>query len=126
MFQNQATERKWSRLTKRILAVLRTSGRLRSQVAKVELYRSILLGDYIPKFLQRYGYSRFPPSIAQKIQQLEVWNHSQHVFHFWAPAIVPLAQPTNDDHMDEDDEQNLSIRVSDSSEDSEPGSDDDN
>ena len=116
MFVTHADEARWYRLTKRIFAILRTSKRLRSQVARVELYRAILLGDYIPKFLQRYGYSRFPPSIAERIQELEGWNHNQHIFHFWAPANVPLAQPTNDDHMDEEDEQNLSIRVSDSSE----------
>ena len=86
----------WEDLMERTLAAIHTTKRLRSQKDCLHVYHAILLKDYIPKLLHRYGYSRIPKIVSDAIVTLEGYdrNHDRE-YHFWNHVPAPITPPAH-------------------------------
>ena len=89
LFPDEATEERWDRLVTRIYSLLFALGRTRGKAAIRSAYQSILLGDYFPRLIQRFGYSRVPIWIQTKIKALEKHLRLNNDFHFWGHDFAP-------------------------------------
>ena len=98
-FKNREEAENWAFIVERILAIIYTTTKLRTQKDCVHVYHTTLLEDYLPKLFRRFGYSRIPNLIAEAINTLEDYDrHYDRTYYFWdhAPApVTPPAHPNN-------------------------------
>ena len=89
-------------------------GSPKQERTSLHLYKGVILTNYFPTILHRFGYGRIPLSIRHDIEQLEDWKNNVTVVHFWDCDPVPGLEPVNQDCNIED-EGEAQIPISDSS-----------
>lgn len=77
------------------------------------MYNELLIGDLLPKLINRFGYGRVPILIREEMIRLTAYFRVNNVFHFWMSDVGPNPD-VNADRTIEDERRDAPLPISDS------------